>query len=82
MKRLVVVLLLAFAACESQEPPAACGPIPQVTVNAGETATVTGCFDDPSGDTLVYPVFSNPEMSLEGGDAGERRWACGRGGGG
>ena len=59
MKRLVVVLLLALAACESQEPPAPCGPIPQVTVNAGETATVTACFDDPNGDALVYSATSS-----------------------
>ena len=59
MRRLVVVLLLAFAACESQEPPAACGPIPQVTVNAGETATATACFDDPNGDALVYSATSS-----------------------
>ncbi|MCE2398127.1 MAG: hypothetical protein J4F34_03620, partial [Gemmatimonadetes bacterium] len=59
MKRLVVLLLLAFVACESQEPPAPCGPIPQVTVNAGETAAATACFDDPNGDTLVYSATSS-----------------------
>ncbi|MDE2872520.1 MAG: Ig-like domain-containing protein [Gemmatimonadota bacterium] len=64
MKRLVFLPLLALAACESQEPPAACGPIPQVTVNAGETAAVTACFDDPNGDVLVYSATSsNPGVA-------------------
>ena len=58
-----IIPLLALAACESQEPPAACGVIPQVTVNAGDTATVTACFDDPNGDALVYSaVSSNPAL--------------------
>lgn len=59
MKRLAVLPLLALAACESQEPPAACGSIPQVTVHAGETATVAVCFTDPNGDRLVYSAASS-----------------------
>ena len=59
MKRLAVLPMLALAACESQEPPAACGPIPQVTINAGETASVAACFTDPNGDSLVYSVASS-----------------------
>ena len=59
MKRLAVIPLLALAACESQEPPSACGSIPQVTVNAGETATVAVCFTDPNGDRLVYSAASS-----------------------
>ncbi len=65
MKRLAGVLLLSLAACESQEPPAACGPIPQVVVNAKETATVTACFNDPNGDMLTYSVWSaNPSVAM------------------
>ena len=59
MKLLAVLPLLALAACESQEPPAACGSIPQVTVNAGETTTVAACFTDPNGDSLVYSATSS-----------------------
>ena len=59
MKRLAFLPLLALAACENQQPPAACGSIPQVTVNAGETATVTACFNDPNGDRLVYSATSS-----------------------
>ena len=57
--RIAVLPLLALAACESQEPPTACGALPQVTVNAGETATVTACFNDPDGDGLVYSAMSS-----------------------
>ena len=64
MKRLALLPLLALAACESQERPAACGPIPEVTVNAGETAAVTACFSDPNGDVLVYSAASsNPGVA-------------------
>ena len=58
-KRLAFLFPLALVACESQEPPAACGPIPQVTVNAGETASVTACFNDPNGDALAYSATSS-----------------------
>ena len=59
MKRLVALLpVLAIAACENPQPPAACGPIPQVTVHAGETATVTACFNDPNEEMLTYSVSS------------------------
>ncbi len=64
MKRLAILPLLALAACESPQPPAACGPLPQVTVNAGETATATACFNDPNGDALVYSATSsNPAVA-------------------
>ena len=59
MKRLAVLPLLALGACENQESPAACGSIPQVTVNAGETTTVAACFTDPNGDRLVYTAASS-----------------------
>ena len=36
--------------------------IPQVTLNAGETAVVPACFNDPNGDALTYTaVSSRPE---------------------
>ncbi|MXW56479.1 MAG: hypothetical protein F4Z59_07385 [Gemmatimonadales bacterium] len=51
--------------------PVACGPLPQVTVHAGETASVTACFNDPNGDALGYALASsNPSVataSLAGG---------------
>ena len=37
----------------------ACGALPQVTVNAGETTTVAACFTDPNGDSLVYSAASS-----------------------
>ena len=58
------LIVLAAGACENPQPPAACGAIPQVTVNAGETATVTACFDDPNGDMLSYSATSsNPGVA-------------------
>ena len=56
---LPILAMLALAACESQEPPAACGSIPPVTVHAGDTATVAACFTDPNGDRLVYSALSS-----------------------
>lgn len=51
--------------------PVACGPLPQVTAHAGETASVTACFNDPNGDALGYALASsNPSVataSLAGG---------------
>ena len=64
MRRLVLLCLAAVAGCESQQPPAPCGPIAQVTVNAGERASVTACFNDPNGDLLTYSVTSsNPGVA-------------------
>lgn len=40
-----VLTVLGAVTCESPQPPAACGPIPQVTVNAKETTAVTACFN-------------------------------------
>ena len=58
------LIVLAAGACENPQPPAACGAIPQVTVNAGETATVTACFDDPNDDMLSYSATSsNPSVA-------------------
>ena len=53
------ILLLLAVACENAQPPMACGAMPQVTVNAGETAIVTACFNDPNGDMLNYSVASS-----------------------
>ncbi len=39
--------------------PSPCGPIPQVTVHAGETSSVPACFNDPDGDVLSYGVGSS-----------------------
>ena len=60
-----VLLLVLVAACwENPEPPAACAPIQQVTVHAGESATVTACFTDPNGDMLTYSATSsNPSVA-------------------
>ena len=58
------LIALGVAACESAEPPAACGPLPQVTVNAGERTMVTACFTDPNGDVLTYTAMSaNPGVA-------------------
>ena len=59
MKRPTVLALLALAACESAEAPAACGPIADATVNVGETTTVAACFNDANGDVLSYSVKSS-----------------------
>ena len=57
---MVATALAALAAaCESPQPPAACGPAPQVTVNATEATTVSACFNDPNGDVLSYSVTSS-----------------------
>ena len=52
-------ILLGVIACENPQPPAACGAIPQVTVNAGERITVTACFNDPNADMLTYSATSS-----------------------
>ena len=59
MKRPDVLALLALASCESAEAPAACGPIPDATVNVGETTTAAACFNDRNGDVLSYSVTSS-----------------------
>lgn len=57
-------IVLGAAACENPQPPAACGAIPQVTVNVGETTTVSACFNDPNGDVLTYSATSsNPGVA-------------------
>ena len=61
---LASILVALAAACEDPQPPAMCGAIPQVTVNAGETSTVTACFNDPNGDMLTYSASSsNPSVA-------------------
>ena len=62
----VSTLLIALwaAACESPVAPAACGPLPQVTVNVGETSSVAACFNDANGDMLSYTAASsNPAVA-------------------
>ena len=59
-----LMMAAVVAACEGPQPPEACGPMPQVTVNAKESTTVTACFDDPNGDMLSYSATSsNPGVS-------------------
>ena len=47
------------AACDSAQPPASCGTIPQLTLRTGEASTVSVCFNDPNGDALTYDVASS-----------------------
>ncbi len=55
---------VVLAACESPMAPMACGPLPQVTVHVGETASVTACFNDPNGDALGLALASsNPSVA-------------------
>ena len=57
-------LLALVAACENAQPPEACGAIPAVTLNTGETAAATACFNDPNGDMLGYvATSSNPAVA-------------------
>ncbi len=60
----VSLIGLGIGACDNPQPPAACGTIPQVTVNVGETTTVSACFNDPNGDVLTYSATSsNPGVA-------------------
>ena len=66
MAPLLSTVLVAWfaAACESPEPPASCGAMPQVTIHAGETSVVSACFNDPNGDMLTYSVsYSNSSVA-------------------
>ena len=57
---LSTVLVAWFAAaCESPQPPASCGAMPQVTIHVGETSVVSACFNDPNEDMLTYSVSSS-----------------------
>ena len=60
--------VLAVAACENPQAPVSCGPIPAVTVNVGESSTVTACFNDANGDmTSVTASSSNPSVATATG---------------
>lgn len=49
--------------CENPQAPMSCGPIPQQTVNTGESTTVSVCFNDANGDALRYSASSsNPSV--------------------
>ena len=62
-----ITLVLAMgwvAACEDPLPPVACGALPRVTVNVGETMVVQACFNDPNEDMLSYAASSsNPSVA-------------------
>ncbi len=59
-----LLIALWATACESPVAPAACGPLPQVTVNVGETSSVAACFNDANGDMLSHTaVSSNPSVA-------------------
>ena len=64
-KRLGVIAFAALlTSCESPVAPVACGPIAQVTVHAGETASIMACFNDPDGDVVGYALsVSNPSVA-------------------
>lgn len=53
------LIVLGAVACGDPQPPAACGPLSEVTLHTGETAGVTACFDDPNGDELSYSATSS-----------------------
>ena len=59
-----ILVAVAMAACENPQPPTACGPLPQITVNVGESTTVPACFNDPNGDVLTFTATSsNPTVA-------------------
>ena len=57
MRRFAILSLLALSACDAA--PVPCGALPQVTVNAGESSSVTACFTDANGDMLSYTATSS-----------------------
>lgn len=60
----IFLAALAVASCESPAAPASCGPLPAVTVNVGESTTVSACFNDANGDALTYSAnSSNPSVA-------------------
>ena len=56
--------LVAAGCGDDPAAPVACGPLPQVTVNAGEESSVAVCFTDANGDMLSYTATSsNPAVA-------------------
>lgn len=67
---MAAIVASLFTACEHPRAPVSCGPIPQQTINAGETASVRACFNDADGDVLGYAVSSSNEtvaVATQGG---------------
>ena len=61
---LTAAIAVLAGACENPQAPASCGPIPQQTVNVGESTTVSVCFNDANGDMLSYSATSsNPSVA-------------------
>ena len=59
-----LALSLVLASCESPAAPVSCGPIPQQTINVGESISVSVCFNDANGDMLSYSATSsNPSVA-------------------
>ncbi len=61
---LALVFAVLLTACESPAAPVSCGPIPQQTINVGESTSVSVCFNDANGDMLAYSATSsNPSVA-------------------
>ena len=61
---LTVALAVLAVACENPQAPISCGPIPQQTINVGESTSVSLCFNDANGDVLAYSATSsNPSVA-------------------
>ena len=55
-------------ACESPQPPASCGSVPEQTIHVGESTTVNVCFSDPNEDMLTFiTAASDPGVATVAG---------------
>ena len=70
---LLLLLSMALAACgDDPVAPSPCGSLPQVTLNAGETANVSACFEDLNGDMLTYSVSTSNSSVARASASGPR----------